>query len=413
MNQGMTQQHLDKRLRELFGADARSEGPLAASGAGRRLTGVDLSRRQNPEQVTFLLDALSQFQIVSIAGQDLPTFSLAHFERFANHWGAPVPHPNNFMRGGKPAQSSGDSDGPIEWIPFERRRVAAVNAAFPDQLACLQHESPTVLVVANFRGKAGEQAKGQRSTKSVQVTQGGTWHTDIEYERLPIYVSMFLVHKSPVSRDAPGGSWVPSGADSEKAHPYLEGSDVDLMRLRKRLPLNGETAFADTAAAFAALPPSEQAELECIQLRRRLNERDEGWLAPLVRTNPRSGTKSLHSPIWASRPRVRPAVEVEGMSMEASRAFLDQLEAHVLQPQFRYDHPHVPGDVTLWDNYMTLHNSPPIKPNITSLDDARLLYRLSCKGEPALSLPRHDAPEWLEAHIAGGYTSPPEIFDIT
>ena len=41
------------------------------------------------------------------------------------------------------------------------------------------------------------------------------------------------------------------------------------------------------------------------------------------------------------------------MSSEESRAFLDELEAHVLQPQFRYDHLHVPGDVTLWDNYMT------------------------------------------------------------
>ena len=117
--------------------------------------------------------------------------------------------------------------------------------------------------------------------------------------------------------------------------------------------LNGETAFADTAAAFAALPRTEQTALEQVQLRRRLNEGDEGWIAPLVRTNPRSGIKSLHSPIWASRPRVRPAIEVEAMSAEASRAFLDRLEAHVLQPEFRYDHPHAPGDVTLWDNYMT------------------------------------------------------------
>ena len=31
-----------------------------------------------------------------------------------------------------------------------------------------------------------------------------------------------------------------------------------LSRRRERLPLNGETAYADTAAAFAALPPAEQ-----------------------------------------------------------------------------------------------------------------------------------------------------------
>ena len=111
-------------------------------------------------------------------------------------------------------------------------------------------------------------------------------------------------------------------------------------------------------------------------------------------------------------PAVHGEVEVEGLSLEESRVLLDRLEAHVLQPQFRYDHLHAAGDVTLWDNYMTLHNSPPIKANIKSLDDTRLLYRLSCKGEPALSLPRCDASEWLQTHIAGGYTTPLETIEL-
>jgi len=406
MNSKVEPEHLDKQLRKLFGEDTYIDGPLAASGAGLRFVGLDMRRRLNPEQVTFLLDALSQFRIISIAGQDLTTFSLAHFERFANYWGAPVPHPNNFLRGGKPAQSDGDSDGPFELIPFKKRQVSAVNLTFPDQLQCLPHQSPTVLVVSNFSGKiTGE----QDDSKPIQVSRGGSWHTDIEYEPLPIYVSMFLVHQSPVSRNALDKNWVEA---PESTTPYLEGSCNELMQRRMHLPLNGETAFADTASAFAALPSSEQLALEQIQLRRRLNQSDEGWLAPLVSSNPRSGIKSFHSPIWASRPRVRPPVEVDGMSKSESRAFLDQLEGHVLQEQFRYDHLHQPGDITLWDNYMTLHNSPPTKVNINSVDDARLLYRLSCKGKPVLSLPRNDAPEWLETHIAGGYITPSEIINI-
>ena len=393
------------RLENTFGKGPTIEGPLAQSGAGKRIRGIDLSQALTPDQVTFLLDALSHSGILSIAGQDLDAFSLAHFERFANHWGAPVPHPSNFLRGGKRAQSDGASDGPIEWLPFSERRVSGVNAAFPGELECLPHESPTVLVVANF--------SGHNADKSPTVTHGGSWHTDIEYERLPIYVSMFYVHKSPVSRDAEGGTWVNDPMDhTYTKHPYLEDSDEALIRLRKDLPMNGETAFADTADAFAALPASEQAALEKTQVRRRLNESDEGWLAPLVRVNPRSGIKSLHSPIWASRPRVRPAIEVDGMSLEDSRKFLDELEAHALSHEFRYDHLHTPGDVTLWDNYMTLHNVPPVKANITSIDDARLLYRLSCKGEPALTLPRNDPQEWLDDHISGGYKTNPDILDV-
>ena len=403
MNHGMENQQFDRRLQVLFGADAHSENPLAQSGAGIRFTGIDLCRPLNEDQVGFLLDALSQLRIVCIAGQDLARFSLAHLERFANHWGAPIPHPNNFMRGGKPAQQDGASEGPIELIPYAKRTVAAVDKTFPGRLQCLPHESPTVLVVSNFSGKA---EKGE-----TQMRSGGHWHTDIEYEPLPIYVSMFLAHSSPVSRDAPGGNWIQApGADA--CNLYYECSADELMQLRLRLPLNGETAFADSAAAFAALPSKEQAALERVQLRRRLNEGDEGWLAPLVRTNPRSGIKSLHSPIWASRPRVRPPVEVGGMTMEESRTFLDRLETHVLQPQFRYDHLHQPGDVTIWDNFMTLHNTPPTKSNIRSIDDARLLYRLSCKGEPSLSLPRRDDTEWLAAHVPGSYLTPQNIIDI-
>jgi len=98
--------------------------------------------------------------------------------------------------------------------------------------------------------------------------------------------------------------------------------------------------------------------------------------------------------------------------MEASRVFLDRLDTHVLQPTFRYDHLHAPGDLTIWDHYMTLHDSPQITSGIGSIDDARLLYRLSCKGEPALSLPRRDETQWLAAHVAGGYSTPQEIHDV-
>lgn len=386
---------LHRRAQRTFGKVTDCDGPLAASGAGIRLTGLDLRDRLDPDQVSVLLDALSVYRIVTIPGQDLATFTLADFERFANHWGAPVPHPSNFTRGGRPAQSDSASDGSIAMIPPAKRAVAAVNGAFPGRLQCLAHDSPAVLVVANFRDGQGEQ----------RVGGGGSWHTDIEYEPLPIYVSMFLVHAVPTRRDAPSGNWVTGNGK----HPYFDGADTELMRRRLQLPRNGETAYTDTAAAFAALPAAEQDRLRTVRVRRRLNANDPGWLAPLVRTNPRSGIESLHSPVWASRPRVRPPITVDGLSETESRRFLDALEAHVLAARFRYDHAHEPGDVTIWDNTMTLHNSPPMKVNVDDVADARLLYRLSCKGEPALTLPRTDRAEWLAAHVPGSYRTPSSI----
>ncbi|MBS01890.1 MAG: hypothetical protein CMQ24_04210 [Gammaproteobacteria bacterium] len=402
MTVSMTTEQIAERARRCFGHAVEVTGPLAGSGAGLRLQGLDLAEPLSPDQVGVLLDALAHFRLVHLPGQDLQKLSLPLFERFANHWGAPVPHPSNFLRGGKPGQSDGVTTGPIEMRPHEQRATAHVNAAF-DDLSCMSHESPAVLVVANFRGDPSN--PGRPPTGPESTARGGTWHTDIEYEPLPIYVSMFLVHRAPTPRE-PDGHWVQSPETSPNdPKPYFAGSSDTLMTRRKQLPRDGETAFVDTAAAFAALPADAQARCRRMRVRRRLNEGDPGWLAPIVRTNPRSGLESLHSPIWASRPGVRPPVTIDGETEGASRQLLDELEAHLLQPEFRYDHAHAPGDVTIWDNYMTLHNSPPMKVGIRSSDDARLMYRLSCKGEPALTLPRQDGAAWLDAHIAAGYRS--------
>ena len=396
---------IDQRLRKAFGASAGTEGPLAVSGAGLRITGIDLSAPLSPEQAAVLRDALAEYRIVTIAGQDLESFSLAHFERFANHWGAPLPHPSN-TRQRSGAESWNRRH--VEFLPLEERLAGQVNAAFPGQLQCLPHESPAVLVLANVRDV---REAGERQTAR-QLFRGSSWHTDIESDPVPLWVSMFLVHKVPVARDAPGGTWVcDPQLEDPQTFPYFEDSDPELMRLRKRLPLNGETAYVDTAAAFAALPDAEQARLSSIRVRRRKVPGSDGLLAPLVRTNPRSGLKSLHSPLWVSRPRRGGPIDVEGMTPEESRAFLDRLEAHVLQPEFRYDHVHTPGDVTLWDLFMTLHVQPPTKENVESLDDVRLIYRMSCKGEPSLTLPRQDSPEWLDENIYLAYKTSREIIE--
>ena len=75
------------------------------------------------------------------------------------------------------------------------------------------------------------------------------------------------------------------------------------------------------------------------------------------------------------------------MTLAESRHFVDQLEMHILDPKYRYDHIHQPGDVTIWSNFSTMHNAPPAKSVINSPDNARLMYRISCKGSPRYELP--------------------------
>ena len=234
---------LEHRFKAEFGPTVTVERPLAVTGMGARVTGIDLCDPLRPAQVELLLDTLAHCRLLTIAGQDLSRFSLVTFERFANHWGAPVAHPSNLLRGGKPAQEDGASDGAIEIRPYADRKAAAADSTLPGEVACLPHESPAVLVATNLLGE------GDRDR--TRLKNGGSWHTDIEYEPLPLYVSMFLVHHMPVARDAPGGHWVEKPVLSGP-EPYFAGSDDELMALRRNLPLDGETAFADTAGRTGA-----------------------------------------------------------------------------------------------------------------------------------------------------------------
>ena len=97
--------------------------------------------------------------------------------------------------------------------------------------------------------------------------------------------------------------------------------------------------------------------------------------------------------------------EIDGLSDQQTRDYLDEIECHVLQRKYRYDHVHQAGDVTIWSNFSTLHNAPPVKSRICRPEDARLMYRVSCKGEPSYHLPRQDTDQWLKDNIDPPYRS--------
>ena len=382
---------LESELEREFGREAGISPLSTPDRMGRRIDDVDLTNALSPGQARLLVALLDRYQVVCFSGQDRLRFDVADLERIANHFGAPIPHPKNYAN-----YATGET---LQLLPVEQRASTLNNAAFPGVIECLPGaDSPAVYIVSNVPGGG---------TDAVPVIAGGQhWHTDIEFEPIPLSTSLFYVHHAPTTRDAPGGTWVTN--PTREVGFYHPDSPADLAERREMLPLNGETAYADTAAAYAALPAEERDRLDSTMVRRRFRRSDVGWLAPLVHVNPRTGTKSLHSPVWASRGKRIAPVEVDGMGEDESRRFLDRLEAHCLRPEFRYDHAHTPGDVTIWSNFSTLHVAPPVKKSISDPADARLMYRMSCKGDPSDTLPRDDSQSWIVDNIVPPYrTSQP------
>ena len=377
-----------ERLATAFGDQVRVEALSGPGCMGRRLHGIDLAQPLDEAQAAAVIGALDAWRVISFPDQIERGMTAAHLERLANHFGAPIPHPSNI-------DDYLNSDS-ARLKSIADRPATKVNAAFPETVSCLPGgDSAAVYLVTNLIGSGPD---------ATPVISGGQhWHTDIEFEPVPLSTSMFLVHHVPTTRNE-GGSWV-SNPPREPGFYHRE-SPALLAERREALPLNGETAYADTVAAYEALPDNERTELDSVMIRRRLRKEDPGFLMPLVYENPRTGRKSLHSPIWASRgKRVAPA-QVEGLDADASRHFLDRLEEHCLDPRFRYDHVHQPGDVTIWDNFATMHVAPPTKKPVNDPADARLMYRISCKGPASLTLPRADADTWIADNIMPAYQSP-------
>ncbi|MES2035135.1 MAG: TauD/TfdA family dioxygenase [Pseudomonadota bacterium] len=179
---------------------------------------------------------------------------------------------------------------------------------------------------------------------------GVGWHTDYSYKAEPVMCTMLYAVEVPD-----------------------EGSD---------------TLLADGVAAWNALPPERQAELDGLKLHhsyahfmatrewgsRELTEEQKAAtpdvIHPLIRTHPADGRKAL----WPSTGTV---VEVVGMPGEDGLAMLDELVEFMTQEQFVHTHKWQVGDVLMWDNRCTLHTG-------TLYDDKkyfRTMHRLWAKGD--------------------------------
>jgi len=131
-------------------------------------------------------------------------------------------------------------------------------------------------------------------------------------------------------------------------------------------PVDADTEFADTRAAYDALPEEEKRRLEGLRVHHSIaysrqtlgfefsqGEQDalQGAIHPLVRTIPRSHRRSLYVASHASRIVEWPVPE--------GRLLLRDLIEHATQAEFVYRHSWRVGDLVIWDNRATMHRARP------------------------------------------------------
>jgi len=174
-------------------------------------------------------------------------------------------------------------------------------------------------------------------------------------------------------------------------HWHIDGAideypqKATLLTARAVDPAGGDTEFANTYAAYAALTDDERAQIADLQVvhsfahaqalanqdatedQRRSWDRVPARVHPLVWTRS-NGRQSLL--LGAT------AAEIVDWPASKGRALLERLLNWSTQPQFTLRHKWRKGDLVMWDNTGMLHRALPFEPT-----SVRLLHRTTLVGE--------------------------------
>jgi len=204
---------------------------------------------------------------------------------------------------------------------------------------------PEILLISNVRNEEGEHIG--------LADAGFTWHSDTSYRRFPSRCS--LLHAKEV--------------------PHRDGTPL------------GDTVFANTVAAYEALPTAMKRRLAGLKaihryaMRRRIDNSPRPKLTaaqlaetpdiahPIVRTHPHTGCKALY--VTAGE-----CVGIDGMPEDEALDLIAELDAHCVKPEFCYRHSWRVGDLVMWDNASAMH----LAICDYALPDRRLMHRTTVIG---------------------------------
>jgi taurine dioxygenase len=284
---------------------------------GAQIAGVDLSQPLDDAAFTRIRDAFFEHQVVVFRDQRLaPAQQVAFTRRF----------------------------GELEHHVRKEHRLAG---------------HPEILIVSNVVDASG---------RAVGVQDAGRfWHSDLSYKRMPSLLSALYALEVPVKDGV----------------------------------VLGQTSFASVIAAYEGLPEAMQRRLEGLRnvhsyryyrgknVQAQKEEQARGGRVvqeytpseeqmksvpdvevPVVRTHPVTGRKGL----FVNEGHTACIV---GLPEEESRELLAQLCAHIVRPQFRYEHQWRAGDLLMWDNVAVQH-----KANFDyDLPLRRVMHRTTVRGD--------------------------------
>jgi taurine dioxygenase len=283
---------------------------------GAEISGVDLSQPLDDGEFAKIADAFFEHQVVFFRGQKLaPAQQVAFTRRF----------------------------GELEHHVRKEHCLAGY---------------PEILVVSNVLDERG---------RAIGVQDAGRfWHSDLSYKRIPSLLSALYALEVPV-RDG---------------------------------QVLGATSFASTSAAYEALPGDMKRRLQGLRnihsyryYRAKNREAQARELAsgarevqehapsqaqldsvpdvevPVVRTHPVTGRKGLFI-------NEAHTAGIAGLPGDEGSALLAQLFAHIVKPEFRFEHGWQAGDLLMWDNAAVQH-----KANFDyALPQRRLMHRTTVRG---------------------------------
>ena len=221
---------------------------------------------------------------------------------------------------------------------------------------------PEILIVSNVLNEHG---------KAIGVEDAGRfWHSDLSYKREPSLLSALYALEVPVKDGVVLGQT--DFASTTAAYEAL----TDDMKQRLQ-GLNNVHSYRYYRARNMEAQQEEQARgartvQEHVLTPEQLASVPDSE-APIVRTHPVTARKGLFI-------NEAHTSHIVGLPKAESDALRAELCAHIVKPEFRYEHRWQAGDLLIWDNAAALH-----KANFNyDLPLRRLMHRTTVRG-PAVA----------------------------